>query len=265
MSTTLLLYKQVKALNRDEHKAFRLKQANECSFAAGTHLVPLAGLEFYQAARHYPIVFIGEGEKAAPIALLGLKEGQNTCVDANGQWLANQYVPAFVRRYPFVLAQGSNEDFTVCIDTEFQGWNEEEGQRLFAEDGANSEYLDEMIRFLQNFTHEMDRTRRFVGRLQELGLLEKRSFKLSHVSGESFVLSDFLAVDEEKFLKLGDEQVLALHKDGFLGWVYAHLMSLGNINQLFERHLAARSAPADAARDSDEATKAPAKKSRTKR
>lgn len=238
----MLLYKQIQALNRDEHKALQLRQADNCAFAANTHLVPLAGLEFYQAARHYPIVFIGEGDKAAPIALLGLQEGQNTYVDAAGQWASNQYVPAFVRRYPFVLAQSGEEDFTVCIDSEYAGWNKEEGQRLFNEDGANSEYLDEMIRFLNNFTSEMERTRTFVARLDELGLLVTRSFQLNHVNGESFVLRDFLAVDEEKFTQLTDEQVLALHKDGFLGWIYAHLMSLGNVNQLFERHLAARPA-----------------------
>lgn len=245
MSKTMLLYKQVKPLNREEHKGFRLKPSNTCEFAAEAHLVPMAGQEFYQAARHYPIVFIGEGDNIAPIAMLGLKEGHNAFVD-QGQWATNYYVPAFVRRYPFVLSQGSNQDFTVCIDDEFEGWGKDEGQALFDEAGANTPYLEEMIRFLQSFTSEMERTRSFVAKLRELELLDKRSFKLTHVSGENFVLSDFMAIDEEKFTKLSDEQVLALHKDGFLGWIYAHLMSLGNVNQLFERHLAARKASAEA-------------------
>lgn len=242
--TTMLLYRNIKALNRDEHKGLRLRQSSDCAFAAGIHLVPVAGLEFYQAGRHYPIVFVGEGDRTTPIALLGLQEGQNTFVDAAGQWAPNLYVPAFVRRYPFVLAQDGNENFTVCIDSDHAGWNEEEGQQLFDDAGANSGYLDEMIRFLRNFTVEMERTRRFVDRLDALELLGKRSLKLTHASGEAFTLTDFLTVDEEKFLKLADDQVLALHRDGFLGWVYAHLMSLGNANQLFERHLATRPAPA---------------------
>ncbi|WP_313518839.1 SapC family protein [Pseudomonas sp.] len=235
--TTLLLYKEIKALNREEHRGLKLRTAQNCEFAAGTHLVPVAGLEFFQAARHYPLVFIGEGEKAMPIALLGLKDGHNGYVDGDHQWQANTYIPAFVRRYPFVMAQDDANNFTVCFDAAYGGWNEEEGRELFDAEGQNSEFLDEMIQFLQNFTTEMERTRLFVAKLNELELLSNRTLKLTHTSGETFVLSDFQAVDEEKFLKLSDDKVLELHKSGFLGWIYAHLMSLGNTNQLFDDYL----------------------------
>lgn len=235
--TTMLLYKEIKALNRDEHKALKIKPADDCAFAANTHLVPLAGLEFFQAARHYPIVFIGEGEQLMPIALLGLAEGHNSYLDEANQWQANTYVPAFVRRYPFVLAQNEGNDLTVCFDAAYQGWNEEEGRDLFNTEGSNSSYLDEMIQFLQNFTHEMERTRELVKVLSELQLLVPRTLQLTHTSGESFLLRDFQAVDEARFAELNDEQVLSLHKSGFLGWIYAHLMSLGNANQLFEHFL----------------------------
>ncbi len=224
--TTLLLYKDIKALSRDEHKDLKLASEQTCEFAAETHLVPLAGLEFFQASRHYPIVFIGSGEQAMPIALLGLKEGHNS------------YIPAFVRRYPFVLAQQDNENFTVCFDAAYKGWNNEEGRELFNAEGQNSAFLEEMIQFLQNFTAEMERTRLFVNLLNEFELLAPRTLQLTHNNGESFVLNDFLAVDEAKFLALGDEQVLKLHHSGFLGWVYAHLTSLGNANQLFVHYLA---------------------------
>ncbi|MBO9717196.1 MAG: SapC family protein [Pseudoxanthomonas sp.] len=251
MSNQLLLYRQITALNRDAHRQLRLRQAEDASFAASTHLVPLAGVEFFQAARHYPILFVGEAANASPIALLGLKPGQNGFVGESGQWQRSAYVPAFIRRYPFVLAQADQEpgqeghaNFTVCFDREFAGWNEQEGQALFDGEGKNSAYLDEMIRFLHNFTAEMERTRQFVAKLDEFELLTQRSMRLSHSGGESFVLNDFLAVDEEKFLKLPDKKVLALNKAGYLGWIYAHLMSLGNANQLFERHVAERLAAA---------------------
>ncbi len=238
--TTLLLYKDIQALNREQHQALKLQQSENCDFAASTHLVPVAGLEFFQAARHYPLVFIGEGSQATPIALLGLKQGHNGYLDDEQRWQANTYIPAFIRRYPFVLAQDEASNFTVCFDAAFTGWSEEQGKDLFDEQGRNSDYLDEMIQFLQNFTAEMERTRAFVEKLHALELLSPRAIKLSHSSGESFVLSDFLAVDEEKFLALADEQVLDLHRSGFLGWIYAHLMSLGNANQLFDNYLKRR-------------------------
>jgi hypothetical protein len=240
--TTMLLYRDIKALNRDDHKGLKLKPARHCEFAAASHLVPLAGLEFFQAARYYPIVFIGEGEQAMPIALLGLSDGHNSFLNADQQWKPNTYVPAFVRRYPFVLAQSDQDNFTVCFDAAYEGWNEDEGRELFSADGQNSEFLNEMIQFLQNFTAEMDRTRVFVSLLNEMGLLANRTLRLTHDSGETFVLSDFLAVDEEQFSKLTDEQVLTLHKAGVLGWVYAHLMSLGNANQIFDDYLARKQA-----------------------
>lgn len=248
--TTLLLYKEIKALNRDEHKALKIKQAADCTFAANTHLVPLAGLEFFQAARHYPIVFIGQDDQLMPIALLGLVEGLNSYLDESNQWQANTYIPAFVRRYPFVLAQDDVDNFTVCFDEAYPGCNAEEGRELFTDEGENSEYLTEMIQFLQNFTQEMERTRELVKALNELQLLTPRTLQLTHASGESFVLRDFQAVDEELFNQLTDEQVLSLHKKGFLGWIYAHLMSLGNANQLFERFLSNK-----AADDQDSETK----------
>lgn len=235
--TTMLLYKEIKALNRDEHKVLKIKPAADCGFAANTHLVPLAGLEFFQAARHYPIVFIGQDEQLMPIALLGLTEGHNSYLDESSQWQANTYIPAFVRRYPFVLAQDDADNFTVCFDAAYAGWNEDDGRELFNTEGENSAYLDEMIQFLQNFTHEMERTRELVKALNELELLTPRTLQLTHPSGESFLLRDFQAVDEARFSELTDEQVLSLHKSGFLGWIYAHLMSLGNANHLFEHFL----------------------------
>lgn len=233
----MLLYKDIKALNRDEHKTLKIKPADDCGFSSGTHLVPLAGLEFFQAAPHYPILFIGQNDQLMPIALLGLKEGHNSYLDESHKWQANTYVPAFVRRYPFVLAQDETDGFTVCFDAAYSGWNEQEGRELFSSEGENSTYLNEMIQFLQNFTHEMERTRELVKALNDLQLLVPRTLQLTHPDGESFILRDFHAVDEARFTGLADEDVLSLHKSGFLGWIYAHLMSLGNANRLFEHFL----------------------------
>ncbi|MCS4506087.1 SapC family protein, partial [Arhodomonas aquaeolei] len=82
--------------------------------------------------------------------------------------------------------------------------------------------------------------------LQDLGLLRPRTLQLSHPGGERFTVNDFQAIDEEAFRALGDDDVLALHREGFLGWVFAHLMSLGAANRLFDRHIAGRDAAAPA-------------------
>ncbi|MFT4269458.1 MAG: SapC family protein [Pantoea sp.] len=236
---TLLLYKKIDVLSREAHKNLHLRPAADLGFAADTHFVPLAGNEFFLAARYYPILFVGEGEHLAPIALLGLQPGQNLLVDGNGQWERNSYIPAFVRRYPFVPAP-QDEGFTICFDSACKDWNDSEGNALFDADGNNTPFLEETIRFLGSFTAEVERTNAFVAKLKELELLVDRTLQLRNANGESFALRDFKTVDEARFAQLEDVQVLELHRAGFLGWIYAHLMSLSNANRLFERHLAAK-------------------------
>lgn len=233
--SAMLLYEKITLLNRDSHRKLKLQPINGVGFARRTHIVPLALSEFFQAARDFPILFIGEGEERLPVALMGLAQKQNCFVDADGKWATGVYLPAFVRRYPFVLADTGNDSFSVCFDEAFEGWNEKEGKALFDEEGGNTPFLDEVIQFLQGFTAEMRRTQAFTKRLGELELLQEKRLELAHASGERFVVNDFLAVDEAAFNKLDDEQILALHRDGFLGPIYAHLMSLGSANRLFDR------------------------------
>lgn len=102
----VLFYERPVPLNRTQHKDLRLKGIPSLRFAAGVHSVPLTGVEFPAAARDLPILFAGSSmEEAGPMALLGLRQNENLFIDADGQWAANTYVPAFVRRYPFVLAE----------------------------------------------------------------------------------------------------------------------------------------------------------------
>ena len=49
------------------------------------------------------------------------------------------------------------------------------------------------------------------------------------------VLEGFSVVDEEKLMALPDAELLKLARDGHLPWIYAHLMSLGNVSRLSER------------------------------
>lgn len=249
-----LLYKEVTALNRETHKNLKLRQSSDCSFARHIHLIPVAGLEFFQISRHYPIVFIGENDSLLPVALLGLAQNSNSFIDKSDHWEENVYIPAFIRRYPFVFAGNNTDDapadkqsesFTVCFDAAHTGWNEQEGRALFDSEGKNSEFLDEMIQFLQNFSNEMQRTRQFVNKLAELELLKTHAIQLKHTSGETFTLYDFKIIDEERFHKLNNEQVLDLHQYGYLGLIYAHLISQGNISQLFSRYLLAKNSNTD--------------------
>lgn len=241
---TMLFYDDIAALNRDSHGKLRLRRADgDVGFAAGTNFVPLAGTEFGQVARDYPIVFAGREDDLAAIAVLGLRQGQNLFVEPDGRWARGHYIPAFVRRYPFILAeQGDGKDFTVCIDQSWRGFNDKDGEPLF-EDGKESEFLKGIIDFLRLFHAEMLRTREFVARLKALDLLIRKDLQLTDAAGNAFTIRDCQVVDEERLHALKDKQVAELHKSGFLWWIYAHLISLGNTVRLLAR---AETQPAEA-------------------
>ena len=65
--------------------------------------------------KDFPIVFTG-GEQTALVALTSLG-GENLAINAEGKYIVS-YVPAFLRRYPFMLAssQENPEQQVVMID-----------------------------------------------------------------------------------------------------------------------------------------------------
>ncbi|MCS4503848.1 SapC family protein [Arhodomonas aquaeolei] len=233
---SLLFYSDIVPLNSERHADLRLRDAvGDCSFARDTHFVPVAGVEFYQVAADYPILFAGSDEDPSPVALLGLESGRNLFVDSEGHWQSGTYVPAFVRRYPFVLARGEDgedADMTVCIDQAYGGFNREEGTALFEDDGSQSEFLQRTVGFLQQYLADSERTRTFARRLNELGLLVRRDLQITDADGNSRAIRDFRVVDEAALDQLDDATVAELHRDGSLGWIHAHMVSRGQLERM---------------------------------
>jgi hypothetical protein len=114
---TLLFYQKPVVLNRETHRNLKLRATPSFAYAAGTNSVPLTGNEFAVAARQFPILFVPDANRQpTPIALLGLRRDENLFVEPDGRW-SGCNVPAFVRRYPYLLAEkGAPDDFAVCID-----------------------------------------------------------------------------------------------------------------------------------------------------
>ena len=245
---TMLFYEKAVALNREAHQNFTLKvQPDHFAFAKKTNSALVTAGEFAQAALDYPVVFVGQaGGPFTAVALLGLAADENLMVTAAGIWEPDTYIPAFVRRYPFVLAGDEKQDtLTVCLDEAYAGWNSEQGTRLFEADGSDSTYLKNMVGFLQQFHSEMNQTNALAARLAELGLLASKVITLE-VDGQKSNLEGIWVVDEKKLMALGDAQMLELARTGALGLVHAHLLSLHSIGRLVRRQTARRQAAAEA-------------------
>lgn len=236
--TQTMFYERPVALNRERHRALRFAPApDHFRFAAATNAMPIASTEFAEAARDYPIVFVGnEGEPFGVAALVGLRDRQNLMVDAQGRWAPGCYVPAFARRYPFVLARTEQDDdkLTVCIDEVYPGLGTEAGEALFAADGSETPYLKHVLEFLQLFHAEAQRTTSFATRLKELGLLVPKVINVER-QGERQSLGGLWTVDVARLRGIDDQRVLELFRSGYLAWIEAHLLSLGNLARLVAR------------------------------
>src|SRR5277367_2344852 len=136
--SSLFLYEHPVALDRDRHAARKMNPPADLTFAAGAAVVPLLSAEFTHAAREYPIVFVrGVEQELIPVVLTGVPGGHNVYVDDAGRWNA-RYVPAYVRRYPFAFAHTASDQYIVCIDEAFPGFEESSGASLFDVDGEPS-------------------------------------------------------------------------------------------------------------------------------
>ena len=230
-------YKKVVALDSEQHSNLKFADNEiDFGFARGTTAVLLGGIEFAEAGREYPVVFIrGQDKQLRPVALLGVRDGENLFVDKNGKWDA-RYIPAFVRRYPFVMAEGNEPgQLVVCIDESCAALNAEHGELLINAQGKMQPRMNEVMQFLQNFQQEFARTELIASQLDELGLFVQQGARFDTAAGETFQLNDFYLIDETKFGQLEDAKLPPLFRSGALGMVYLHLASLGNLRKLLDR------------------------------
>lgn len=233
----LLVYERPLALNRKNHRDLRIRARTDgFTFAAKLNSVPLVCGEFSLAARDYPIVFAGtKADICTPAALLGLVGDDNLFVSQAGQWAEGVHIPAFLRRYPFVVAQvaDADADFTVCIDEAVVS-DSSDAVRLFDEEGNNTPALEQALRFLADYQGQVQNTRTFVEALNKHGLLVERTVKVQRAD-QTMQMHGFSVVDEEKLQSLDGDALADLSKTGALGLAYVHLMSLSNVQRLANR------------------------------
>ena len=235
-------YEKPVLLDREKHRRRRVGPSTSFAFARKANSLYLAGVEFGEACKEYAIVFTrGSGKKILPVAMLGLRSRENLYIDDKDQWTAS-YVPAFVRRYPFVLAELSGQAMGVCIDEAFTGLSEKQGEPLFDAQGHNTPFLQNALDFLERYQQEYRRTEAFCQRLEQAGLFTEMNAKADLVDGRSFTVGGLLVVDEQKLLALPDAVALSLFRAGELHLVSMHLASLSNMKKLVDR-MAERKSP----------------------
>ena len=233
MATQLLFYENATPVTARAHGDLSVRTGHSYAFARSVNSVPLTAIEFSAAAAHYPIVFAGTEDKVMPAVILGVRESDNFYVDEDGAWTGG-YVPAFVRRYPFVFStDAENKNFILHIDEGFEGCNRDgRGERLFDSEGRQTQYLQGILRFLQEYQGQFRRTEAYCRRLKELDLLQPMQAQFNLADGERRSLAGFSAVSREKLKAVDDATLRRMFDTDELECTFLHLHSMRHFNDM---------------------------------
>jgi hypothetical protein len=229
----LLIYDNATPVNAEKHKDTSVKMSGSYSFAKDVNSVPIVAAEFMAAAADCVIVFAGNEKSVFPTVLLGVENDRNDYIDGEGAWNGG-YIPAFLRRYPFIFAQsGDSEQLTLCIDESFDGINTDgKGEQLFDSEGNRSQYLAGQLNFASEYQNQFVRTKMFCDRLLELGLLEPAVANFTGDDSKPRRMSGFFRIDRVKLKEIGPEVLAQMFENDELELCYVHLQSFNNIKTL---------------------------------
>ena len=234
-----LFYKDLMPLNSRDHITWKSKTTETATWMVGQHAIPLTAEEFVHASRNYPIVF-SVAENPVPLALMGLNEGVNTFFDDDGKLSTPAYIPAYARRYPFMLAKltPDTEELSLCFDpTSDLIGDFADGNPLF-ENEEPSEACKATLEFCRNFEEAGFRTQAFVDELVKHDLLMDGEVSIQQQGSEQpYIYRGFKMVDQEKLRDLRGDVLRTWNQNGLLPLVYAHLFSLDLIREIFGRQV----------------------------
>lgn len=227
------MFDKLVPVNKERHASTKIKQIDGFAFASQFHIASVMSHEFARACSAYPIVFLEDKEKDEfrPVVLLGLNAGENLFVGADGKWRVS-YVPAIIRRYPFALASTDQEgQFTVCIDEASTLVSDTDGVPLFSDSGEPSEAIENVKRYLSELQQMDVFTRAYCKYLAEHNLFTPLNMRVRQVDQVKNINGCYV-VNEERLSNLSNEGFLELREKQYLPAIYAHLVSLGQIERL---------------------------------
>jgi hypothetical protein len=240
-----LFYKDLIPLNSQQHASWKTRSTDKATWLAGVNSIPLTVEEFPQAQRNFPIVFTA-GDEPVPLALMGMNEGVNVYVDDDGTVNTPVYIPAYVRRYPFMLAKlrPDADELSLCFDPTSDLIGEDvEGQALF--EGADpTEATQNLLKFCENFEIAGNKTASFIAELKKHDLLMDGELNIDTGQGQPFNYRGFQMVNEEKLRDVRGDVLRQWNQSGMLALIYAHLFSLELVREIFGRQVSQGKGPA---------------------
>ena len=242
------LYKQIVPLSLQQHGKWASRRTDKAKWLVNQHIVPLTAEEFVLAQRHFPIVF-SSGEATAPLALMGMNQGVNVFVEDDGTLREEIYMPAYARRYPFMLVrlQPDSEELSLCVDPTSDLVGEfEDGEALFEGEGP-SESCKSILEFCERLEVAGNKTSAFLSEIKKHDLLIDGEISVTRAdSDQPIKFSGFRMIDEKKLKDLRGDVLRTWNQNGLLPLIYAHLFSLQVARDIYAKQIAQGKAPAPA-------------------
>ena len=235
-----LFYSALEPLNVTQHGKMKIRTIEKAPIIATTHAIPATVDEFALLQRHFPIVF-SVGDQPVPLVLMGLSEGVNVFLNDEGKLHDTMmYVPAYMRRYPFLLARlrPDSDELSLCFDPSSGAVGEfDEGELLFDGDQPSQATMA-ILQFCEQFETAGQRTAAFIDELKKSGLLMDGEVAIQPEGADQpFVYRGFQMVDEDKLRELRGDELRKMNQSGMLALIYAHLFSLSQIREVFSRQV----------------------------
>jgi len=234
-----LFYKDPVLLRFEEHGDIGLMPPTDFMFAAEAIAVPLCIGEFVVAMRHFPIVFAMD-EHASPIALVGIRRNHNLFIEQDGGWRVGSYVPAYVRRYPFIVTETPDKaQQLLAIDRGSKRYassvaDRHGAERLYDSEGKPTATAQSAMAFCHAYHADYSATVAFGQALLAAKILTPYHAQFRLPDGAEHQVNGFCAVDEKALRALPSSTVGEWHAKGWLDLVTLHLASQQSFQNLLD-------------------------------
>ena len=236
LSGNMFLFNNPELMNKEQHGTLGFCQPTKrFDFASKVRAIPITVTEIPAAMKDYPIIFMSK-ETPILLAVVGLIDDMNLFVDEKGDWDKHCYIPGYVRRYPFGIANETGSDrLAIVIDAAYDGLKPNGDLPLFEND-APTEMTQSAIDFCQAFERDRQLTDSFCERLKALDVIEGQNAHFTPQGAtEPKTFAEYCSVDEKKLSGLTDEQFLELRHESLLPLIHGLVMSMGNWRLLLQR------------------------------
>lgn len=221
-------------LDNNTHRDLRIVTTRGAAWGDDQMSTPVFLSEFRSVQAYYPIVFQpADGGAMQPVALLGLRSGENLFLDAGG-WDAH-YIPLALERGPFMIGRAGGE-LVIHVDLDSPRIGRGEGEAVFLPHGATSEYLERMNSVLLAIHEGVQAQAAFMDALLRHDLLESFVLDVEAADGSQNRLAGFHTINEERLAGLGADALGELHARGYLAPIYMTLASIAHLRDLIARH-----------------------------